>query len=407
MTFEDQAKKTFFTIIIPTRERSDTLIYTLKTALSQDYDQFQVLVSDNASGDDTSERIRLINDPRLKYVNTGQRVSMSENWEFALSHSSRGWVTVLGDDDALLPGTLGKVNEIINKTGTSAIRSNGCSYLWPGFNGSNYGSLNISLKKGYETRDSGLMLQQVLDGARLYNELPMLYNGGFISFDLIKQAKSVTERFFLSMTPDVYSAIVFSLLTDNYVYSHEPLAINGASLHSGGTAAFEQLKQKRTYDPAEKFLSEKNIPFHEDVPLLKSGRPVRSIQVIVYEAFLQAEKFHANKPVKTSRAQQFKLALEKSGPDHSEILEWAHLFALKHNLDFSRESCSPSATSWPSRIRNLMKVALHTYSLKGVPPNPLKNVADASIVAGALKVIYPSVSARLIRHFQNRIKNIQ
>jgi glycosyltransferase involved in cell wall biosynthesis len=170
-------------------------MYTLKNALSQDYDQFQVLVSDNASGDDTREKVGSINDSRLKYVNTVRRVSMSKNWEFALSHVDMGWITVLGDDDAILPGTLGKVNNIINKTGTSAIRSNGCSYRWPGFNDSNYGSLSISLKRGYETRDSGQMLQKVLDGKIHYNELPMLYNGGFISFDLVKKAKSVTKKF--------------------------------------------------------------------------------------------------------------------------------------------------------------------------------------------------------------------
>jgi len=62
------------------------------------------------------------------------------------------------------------------------------------------------------------------------------------------------------MTPDVYSGIVFSHLTEEYLYSNEPLAINGASIHSGGTAAFEKKKIKRNYDPAEKFWKEPNIP---------------------------------------------------------------------------------------------------------------------------------------------------
>jgi glycosyltransferase involved in cell wall biosynthesis len=401
MTFK---KKTFFTIIIPTRERSDTLMYTLKNALSQDYDQFQVLVSDNASGDDTREKVGSINDSRLKYVNTVRRVSMSENWEFALSHVDMGWITVLGDDDAILPGTLGKVNNIINKTGTSAIRSNGCSYRWPGFNDSNYGSLSISLKRGYETRDSGQMLQKVLDGKINYNELPMLYNGGFISFDLVKQAKSVTKKFFMSMTPDVYSAMVFSLLTKSYIYSHETLAINGASLHSGGIAAFETVKQKRSYDPAEKFWSEKNIPFHENLSLLKNGRPVKSIQIIIYEAFLQAEKFHAAKSVKTNLTQQLKLAISKSGPHYLEILEWAILIAQRHKLNLSINFTSSFWFNLPKMFCYRIKNAIYTYSMRGGPLNPLMNVDDASLVAGALKEIHPSIVTRVIHHFHNLIK---
>lgn len=406
MGIKDQNEKTFFTIIIPTRDRSDTLMHTLKTALSQDYDQFQVLVSDNASEDDTREKVISINDLRLKYVNTGERVSMSENWEFALRHVDRGWITVLGDDDAILPGTLSKVHEIIKKTGTSAIRSNGCSYQWPGFNGSNYGRLSIDLKKGYVIRESGQMLQQVLNGTRHYNELPMLYNGGFVSYNLINQVKLVTERFFMSMTPDVYSAIVFSFITESYVYSHEPLAINGASLHSGGTAGFERVKQKRSYDPAEKFWNEKNIPFHDDLPLLENGRPVRSISVIVYEAYLQAEKFHAFKKVMTNHVQQLKLAIKKSGPDHSEIAQWAKLFKQKHSLVLLEKPSSPSAVNMLGRIVNRLNNILYSYSIKGMPLNPIENVSDASVVAGALKQIRPSIIATVMHHIQNRIKNV-
>jgi glycosyltransferase involved in cell wall biosynthesis len=403
MNGEDKTNQIFFTIIIPTRERSDTLMFTLKTALSQDYDQFQVLVSDNASGDNTREKVNSINDPRLKYVNTGRRVSMSENWEFAISHVDKGWITVLGDDDGILPGALSKVNKIIKKTGTNAIRSNGCSYLWPGFNGSSYGSLSISLKKAYEIRDSGQMLQQVLNGRRNYNELPMLYNGGFISFDLIKEVKSVTKNFFLSMVPDVYSAVVCSLLTKTYVYSYEPLAINGASLHSGGTAGFERVKQNRSYDPAEKFWSEGNIPLHQALPLLKNGRPARSIQIIIYEAFLQAEKFHAAKPVKVSHEQQLRLALEKSGPDHSEIVEWAKLFAEKHNLNLSRRSASSFFYNLGTKVYNRIKFSLYTHTLRGSPLNPLLNVNDASLVAGALKKSHPSMVSRVLRYLYDRI----
>jgi len=399
----EEKKETFFTVIIPTRDRSDTLIHTLKTALSQDYDQFQVLVADNASDDDTYDKVTSINDPRLKYINTTQRVSMSENWEFALSHVDRGWVTIIGDDDALLPGALSMVHEIIEKTGTSAIRSNGCSYRWPGFDNSSYGWLSISLKKGYEIRESGQILQQVLDGARYYHELPMLYNGGFISVDLIKQAKSLTERFFMSMTPDVYSAIVFSLLTDSFVYSHEPLAINGASLHSGGTAGFERVKQKRSYDPAEKFWSEKNIPFHEELPVLENGRPVRSIQVLVYEAYLQAKKFHSYKKILTNHATQLKLACRQSGPDHAEIVEWARLFAQKHSLDLPRRATYPSTLSGLDGIFNGLKKLPHTCSIRGDFLNPLSNVADASLVAGSLRKNHPSIFKMMMNSIRNWI----
>ena len=405
MSIKNNSNETFFTIIIPTRERSDTLMHTLKTALSQDYDQFNVLVSDNASHDATRKKVSSISDPRLKYVNTGKRVSMSENWEFALSHVDKGWITVLGDDDALLPGTLRKVNGIIKNTNTTAIRSNGCSYKWPGFNGSSYGELRISNKKGYEIRESSQMLQRVLDGEMNYNELPMLYNGGFVFFELIRQAKLVTKRFFMSMIPDVYSAIVLSLLTDTYVYSYEPLAINGASLHSSGTANSERVKQKRRYDPVDRFFSEENIPFHEDLPLLENGRPPRSIEVAVYEAYLQADKFHALKPVVTCRTQQLKLVIKNSEANHSELVEWANRFASKHKIELPQMNLSDRAAVKLNRLVRLIKKAGGTYKLTGVSGCPLQNVCDASIVAGALKNVHPSLMSRIISNGRTGPKN--
>ena len=46
-----------FTVVIPTRDRADTLLYAIKSALSQDYQDFTVLVSDNASVDSTAPNV--------------------------------------------------------------------------------------------------------------------------------------------------------------------------------------------------------------------------------------------------------------------------------------------------------------------------------------------------------------
>ena len=53
-----------FTIIIPTRDRCDTLIHTIQTALSQDYENYRVIVSDNFSSDNTKAIISKIIDAR-------------------------------------------------------------------------------------------------------------------------------------------------------------------------------------------------------------------------------------------------------------------------------------------------------------------------------------------------------
>ena len=386
------SSQVFFTIVIPTRDRSDTLIHAISSALAQEYGSFQVLISDNASLDDTREKVMAMKDPRLKYVNTGKRVSMSENWEFALNHVKHGWVTILGDDDAILPGSLSRVNQIISETGTDAIRANGCSFAWPGVHSKDYGRLRLSLRKGYEIRNSSKALRDVLMGRLNYNELPVLYNGGFISVRLVENAKRQSESFFHSVTPDVYSGVVFSLLTKNYIYSHEPLAINGASLHSGGTAAFETSKRMREYDPAEKFLQENNLPFHNDLPLLPDGRPVKSIIVLVYECFLQAIRFFASNQTVVCHRRLMLLALSMSGTRRPEVEEWTVLYSKLHNvaqpgtLILTFYSFLFALSTFTRRANS----AFEFFSLQGGQMIPLKNVFEASVAAGLIKDLRPS-----------------
>ena len=392
--------QTKFTIIIPTRDRCDTLIYAIFSALAQDYENYKILVSDNASEDNTSNLVASLNDDRIQYVNTGTRVSMSHNWEFALSHVDDGWVTVLGDDDAILPGALVLADRIIKETGTLALRSNGCSYSWPSLLSGRFGDLSVSLEKGYRRVRSGEALANVMRGNLHYNKLPVLYNGGFIHVSLVKKAKTITGQFFLSMTPDVYSAMVFALLTDEYVYSNEPLAINGASHHSGGTAGFEKEKIKRSYDPAVKFWNEKNIPFHKYLPMLADGRPVRSIAAIVYEAYLQASPFHHFKQLTVLPDQQLELILKTAAPHIDEVFQWGESFAQQQQLDYEEINRKAfSVTNSFIRKRNnyslIFNSLVYNFSVRGSSRVPLTDVYEASVIAGHLMENRPCVINRI------------
>ena len=104
---------TKFTIIIPTRDRCSTLQPTLLTCIKQDYSNFEITISDNFSDDNTKHFISALNHPKVKYINTGKRLGMSQNWEFALDSITGEYVTFLGDDDALLPGALSDIKILL------------------------------------------------------------------------------------------------------------------------------------------------------------------------------------------------------------------------------------------------------------------------------------------------------
>lgn len=320
---------------------------------------------------------------------------MSHNWEFALSHVEEGWVTILGDDDAILPGAIRKVLKIVSETGVQAVRSNGCNYLWPQLLKAPFGRLNIRIGNDYAVLDSRKALSNVIDGKSHYNTLPMLYNGGFVDVDLIRRAKHITGDFYLSMTPDVYSAVALSHLVDKYVYSYEPLAINGASRHSGGTAIFStKPKNAACVDPATKFYSEKNIAFHCDLPLLDNGKPPTSIQAVVYEAYLQALPLALRRDPNANHQRQLEIIIKTAGDHYDSIYRWAGIFCDMHGMDLDKFSIEKKRFSFRSFIDKLVSISSE-FSIDGNSKAPLSNVFEASMVAGELLQVRPSWLSRM------------
>ena len=99
-------KTPFFSIVIPTFNRSDLFPSAVRSILNQTFEDFEIIVSDNCSADDTPQVAKQFEDRRFRYVRTPQHFTIADSWEFARSHAVGKLVFMLSDDDALLPGTL-------------------------------------------------------------------------------------------------------------------------------------------------------------------------------------------------------------------------------------------------------------------------------------------------------------
>lgn len=243
-----------FTVIIPTRERAETLEYALRTCTAQDYDNLQIIVCDNASQDNTREIVSAAKDPRIRYINPGRRLSMMENFEFAFSHASHGYVFSMGDDDGLARGAIIKADKIIEETSCQALISDFAHYMWPNMEGSAAGQLVFSRKAGHSIRLCQPDLNRVLYSRRAFNHLPCVYYG-FIQADVLNQLRQMHGKLFVSNIVDLFSSVAISLLIKQYAFSFEPLAINGTSSRSNG-AAFMQISGSQV---EKKFWDKENV----------------------------------------------------------------------------------------------------------------------------------------------------
>lgn len=371
-----------FSVIIPTRARADVLHAALKTVVTQNYDNLEIIVSDNFSEDDTAEIVSSFGDPRILYVNTGRRISMSHNWEFALSHVKSGWVTILGDDDGLMPRAIEKAAELVSDAGVSALRSATCKYRWPATEGKG-GRLAIPMQRGIELRNSDDWLQRAMAGNVSYMDLPMLYTGGFADMRLMNEIKAKMGTYFSSCVPDVYSGVALASITENYLYSNAPMAIAGISRHSTGTSHFSRPANNPEMSPAQRFISENNIPFHRDIPVCSDGITPRSGQVTLLESYLQSQPLRSHIP-KDLYAQQLTIIASNSSGQDEDLKKWMKDFSIQHGLHLKSAMRMGAVRRIFRRLMDApgrMRRRFLTKTLRS-PKHDIPDVYLASIVAG-------------------------
>jgi Glycosyl transferase family 2 len=271
-----------FTVIIPTRERSDTLKSALQSCVSQNYENLEIIVSDNCSQDDTQAVVASFNDRRIKYINPGQRLSMAGNWEFALGHATGDYVNYIGDDDAMLPRAYSTLNGFLSDLKCQAFcwKKDDFVYFWPSTAEANLLSISLWGNRDYQEKDSQEALRNVLAFRASYNVLPLVYSG-VIQRQVLDKIAAYGQYFFSSMTPDVYSGIAIATEIDRFYFSGQPYSMAGLSVHSTGASAYSD-RQSAT-SPEAKFYQE-----NDRLPHRQMGANPVNLQTCVADSMLIA-----------------------------------------------------------------------------------------------------------------------
>jgi hypothetical protein len=225
-----------FSIVIPTRERADTLRWSLQTALDQEFDSFEVVVCDNHSSPDTRAVVEAAASPRLRYVRAPRPLAMSANWELAVGQAEGEYVTVLGDDDGLLPFALAEADHLIRRHGAKALRCQRGLYTWPTLpTPSDANFLHLPLTRFVKECDAREWIARLPRFEAGADTLPMIYNS-FIHQEVIDRHRELVGRVFASAYPDIYSGIGLGYVAGRFLSVGLPLNIAGLSRRSNGMA---------------------------------------------------------------------------------------------------------------------------------------------------------------------------
>ncbi len=105
-------------VVIPTYNYARYLPEAVESVLAQDFRDFELLVADDASPDDTAEVMAeyVRRDPRVRFVRHEKNLGMVENWNWCLAQARGRYVKFLmGDDRLQAPHALGRMVEVLEQ----------------------------------------------------------------------------------------------------------------------------------------------------------------------------------------------------------------------------------------------------------------------------------------------------
>lgn len=108
----------FFSIIVVTRNRASMLQEALASVRSQDFQDFEVLVYDNASDDGTTEAIARLRDSRIRHIRLEEPGLVQDCLERGFREAKGKYVRSLCDDDCIPARGLTRPYRILQATGT-------------------------------------------------------------------------------------------------------------------------------------------------------------------------------------------------------------------------------------------------------------------------------------------------
>ena len=116
--------------MIPTFNRAHLLPATIESALAQTFDDFDAVVVDDASSDDTDDVVRpYLDDRRVKYVKNDTNLGLTKNWNRCISMAKGPLVNLLLSDDLIDPAYLAEASALFDCHPELGLVAASCRYI--------------------------------------------------------------------------------------------------------------------------------------------------------------------------------------------------------------------------------------------------------------------------------------
>ena len=113
--FSSEGRKPTVSVCIPTYNRAGLLRQAITSVLEQEFQDFEIVVYDNASTDGTTEVVRSFSDDRIRYFRNPRNLGHRENWRRCFRAAVGSYLAALPDDDMMLPENLSRKVEFLQR----------------------------------------------------------------------------------------------------------------------------------------------------------------------------------------------------------------------------------------------------------------------------------------------------
>jgi len=103
-------------VCIPTYNGAKYIAQTIESILNQTFTDFEIIVSDDGSSDNTLEIVGSFNDPRIVRIDRLSKVGAEANWNNAVATASASLVKLVCQDELLYPQCLEVEVHTMNKS---------------------------------------------------------------------------------------------------------------------------------------------------------------------------------------------------------------------------------------------------------------------------------------------------
>lgn len=270
-------------ILIPTRNRVETAIDSVNQARSLKLEDTEIVVQDCGSDDRLG---RLISESgehgAVNYAHSSAPLSMTDNYNAAVSRAQGRYVVLVGDDDAVLP-YLRTAAEWLSQREVNAMAYRWrASYFWSDFPdpvlAGKVGMQTLSGRLEWLDPESSLQNSLRWNGGKYHQELPKLYHG-LVSMKALRALRDKSGTYFSSTIPDYYIAHALCSVVGRYALLDFPLTLPGACGKSN--SARYRVTDNITHHLAEFDSVEwpERFPISHSVPATVAGAMLKALQL--------------------------------------------------------------------------------------------------------------------------------